>query len=170
MKMKNDDFFTKELQDSKVDEIENRNYEDVLNSFLFIKGNMYDDASNNILQSQVRMKKYYDIRHSRKFEFKVGDKVLKMVCKNLGRQGGKKELKLTGPYVIIHISDLGVAKLRTDRGCELKTGVPVKQLQKYKEKEEERQENDLDNSDESIKPVAKRCRLFPDGDIDSDSE
>ena len=63
--------------------------------------------------------------------FKRGDKVLKILYKNLGRKGGKKEAKFSGPYIITDISDLGVATLRTVKGCVMKRGVPVKQLQKY---------------------------------------
>ena len=122
------------------------------------------------------MKKYYDIRHARGFDFKVGDKVLKMVCKNLLRKGGKQEPKFTGPYEIVDISNLGIAKLKTDRGCDLKTGVPIKQLQKYNptekqmgsDEEDNDQDNDKENDyEESIRPPPKRCRLFPDGDSDS---
>ena len=121
----------KELQDSEVEEIKSINYDDVVQSLRFVKGDMYEDASNNILVSQVRMKKYYDIHHSRNFEFQVGDKVLKMVCKNIGRKGGKQEPKFTGLYEIVSISKLGVDRLKTERGCDLKTGVPIRQLQKY---------------------------------------
>ena len=173
MKLKNEEFFNRELQDSEIEEIENVDYETVLDSFRFIKGDMYDYASTNISQAQTKMKKYYDIRHSRKFDFKKGDKVLKMVCKNIGRKGGKQDAKFTGPYVITSISDLGVAKLKTDRGCDLKTGVPVKQLQKYNEKnaeEENIQQNESDESVEDIKPPLKRRQLFPDGDEDSDAD
>ena len=129
---------------------------------------MYEDASNNILVSQVWMKKYYDIRHSRNFEFQVGDKVLKMVCKNIGRKGGKQEPKFTGPYEIISISELGVARLKTERGCNLKTGVLIRQLQKYNHNEKNTERDMLgadsdENEMENMKPPIKRHKLFPDG-------
>ncbi|MCG8623183.1 MAG: DDE-type integrase/transposase/recombinase, partial [Proteobacteria bacterium] len=175
MKLKSDEYFTQELQDYEIENIENTDYNKVLSSFNFIKGNMYDYASNNISAAQSKMKKYYDIRHSHKFAFKEGDSVLKILCKNIGRKGGKKEPKFSGPYTIEHISDLGVATLKTQRGCVMKRGVPVKQLQKYNqpinaiESEERMKEEESDDS-ENIKPVLKRRRLFPDGDDSSDIE
>ena len=84
MKLKSEEYFTQELQDYEIENIENTDYSEVLNSFNFIKGNMYDYASNNISAAQSNMKKYYDIRHSRKFAFKEGDSVLKILCKNIG--------------------------------------------------------------------------------------
>ena len=129
---------------------------------------MYEDASNNISMSQVWMKKYYDICHSRNFEFQVGDKVLKMVCKNIGRKGGKQEPKFTGLYEIVSISELGVARLKTERGCDLKTGVPIRQLQKYNDNEKNTERDMLgadsdENEMENMKPPLKRRKLFPDG-------
>ena len=45
MMLKSDDYFERELED---DEIEERNYEEVLNNFTWIKGQLYKDASKNI--------------------------------------------------------------------------------------------------------------------------
>ena len=58
---------------------------------------------------------------------------MKILCKNLEQKGGKKEEKFSSPYIVVDISDLGVTTLRTMRGCVLKRGVPIKQLQKFNE-------------------------------------
>ena len=104
---------------------------------------------------------------------KKGDNVLKILCKNLGWKGGKKEAKFSGPYIIIDISDLGVTTLRTFRGSVMKRGVPVKQLQKFNQGDTkydgEMEDYDSDGSRE-IKPPLKRRRLFPGSDGDSDME
>ena len=133
MLLKPDDFFERELENDEVEEIEKRNYEEVLKNFTWIKGDIYNRASKKIEEAQVRMKKYYDIRHSSKFEYQVEDKVLRQECKNLQRKGGKHERKFTGPYTIHEITDMGIATLLRENGEILRKRVPVKQLQKFYE-------------------------------------
>ena len=98
---------------------------------------------------------------------------MKILCKNLEWKGGKKEEKFSGPYIVVDISDLGVATLRTMRGCVLKRGVPIKQLQKFNEGgmkyDGEKEDDDSDESTE-VKPLLKRRRLFQDDDGGSDME
>ena len=133
MKLRSDEYFERELNNKEIEQIENVDYKKVLGKFNFVKGDMYNYASKNISSVQIQMKKYYDMRYLRNFSLKKGDKVLKILCKNLERKGGKKEEKFSGPYIVVDISDLGVATLRTVRGCVLKRGVPIKQLQKFNE-------------------------------------
>ena len=134
MMLKNEEFFNRELEDYEIEEIESRDYGKVLKNFNLIKGNMYDDATENISAAQVQMKKYYDIRHSRDFKYSVGDRVLKRECKNLQRKGGKYDIKFSGPYTIQEITDLGLVCLKTDKGKLLAKRVLIKHLQKYNEK------------------------------------
>ena len=172
MKLRSDEYFERGLNDQEIEQIENVDYKKVLGNFNFVKGDMYNYASKNISSVQIRMKKYYDMRHLRNFSLKKGDKVLKILCKNLERKGGKKEKKFSSPYIVVDISDLGVATLRTVRGCVLKRGVPIKQLQKFnKGGTKYNGEKEDDDSDESteVKPQLKR-RLFPDDDGGSDME
>ena len=72
MMLKNEEFFNRELEDYEIEEIESRDYGKVLKNFNLIKGNMYDDATENISAAQVKMKNYYDICHSRDFKYSVG--------------------------------------------------------------------------------------------------
>ena len=134
MMLKNEEFFNRKLEDYEIEEIESRDYGKVLKNFNLIKGNMYDDATENISAVQVKMKKYYDIHHSRDFKYSVGDRVLKRECKNLQRKGGKYDIKFSGPYTIQEITDLGLVCLKTDKGKLLAKRVPIKHLQKYNEK------------------------------------
>ena len=173
MKLRSDEYFKRELNDKEIEQIENVDYKKVLGNFNFVKGDMYNYASNNISSVQIRMKKYYDMRHLRNFSLKKGDKVLKILCKNLERKGGKKEEKFSGPYIVVDISDLGVATLRTVRGCVLKRWVPIKQLQKFNEGgtkyNGEKEDDDSDESTE-VKPLLKRRWLFQHDDGGSDME
>ena len=154
MMLKNEEFFNRELEDYEIEEIESRDYGKVLKNFNLIKGNMYDDATENISAAQVKMKKYYDIRHSSDFKYSVGDRVLKRECKNLQRKGGKHDIKFSGLYTIQEITDLGLVCLKTDKGKLLAKHVPTKHLQKYNEKVTESvnvEEFDCVNPTESVK-------------------
>ena len=133
MLLRSDEYFSTELQD---EEIENRDYTEILAQLKFVRESVFDKTSQNISTAQISQKKYYDIRHSRNFKFAKNDLVIKFLPRNSQRKGGKLDNKFWGPYVIDEITNLGIARLRTPKGDILKKGVPIKQLQKYNKKED----------------------------------
>ena len=147
MLLRSDEYFSTELQDEEIEEIENRDYTEILAQLKFVRESVFDKTSQNISTAQISQKKYYDIRHSRNFKFAKNDLVIKFLPRNSQRKGGKLDNKFSGPYVIDEITDLGIARLRTPKGNVLKKGVPIKQLQKYNKKEDD--ENYLNTSSSS---------------------
>ena len=137
MLLRSDEYFSTELQDEEVEEIENRDYTEILAQLKFVRESVFNKTSQNISTAQISQKKYYDIRHSRNFKFAKNDLVIKFLPRNSQRKGGKLDDKFSGPYVIDEITDLGIARLRTPKGKVLKKGVPIKQLQKYNKKEDD---------------------------------
>ena len=134
MLLRSDDYLNRELQD---EEIENRNYTEILKQLNLVQESVFNTTSQNILTAQVSQKKYYDIQHSRNFKFGKNDVVIKCLPRNSQRKGGKLDDKFSGPYVIDKITDLGIARLRMLKGKVFLKGVPIKQLQKYNKKDNE---------------------------------
>ena len=137
MLLRSDDYFNRELQDEEIEEIENRNYTEILKQLNLVQESVFNTTSQNISMAQVSQKKYYDIRHSRNFKFAKNDIVIKFLPRNSQRKGGKLDDKFSGPYVIDEIMDLGIARLHTLKGKVFKKGVPIKQLQKNNKKDDE---------------------------------
>ena len=79
--LKSKEYFTKELQDEEIEEIENTDFIEVLQRLNYVKEGVYDNGFENISLSQVRMRKHYDIRHSHNFAFRKRNKVLKLLLK-----------------------------------------------------------------------------------------
>ena len=137
MLLRSDDYLNRELQDEEIEEIENRNYTEILKQLNFVQESVFNTTSQNILTAQVSQKNYYDIPHSRNFKFAKNDVVIKFLPRNSKRKGGKLDNKFSGPYVIDEIMDLGIVRLHTLKGKVLKKGVQIKQLQKYNKKDDE---------------------------------
>ena len=125
---------------------------------------VFNTTSQNISMAQVSQKKYYDIRHSRNFKFAKNDIVIKFLPRNSQRRGGKLEDKFSGPYVIDEITDLGIARLRTLKGKVLKKGVPIKQLQKYNKKDDERNYSNTSSDTDNEDQPRKRMRISSDSE------
>ena len=111
MLLRSDDYLNRELQDEEIEEIENRNYTEILKQLNLVRESVCNTTSQNISMAQVSQKKYYDIRHSRNFKFAKNDIVIKFLPRNSQRKGGKLDDKFSGPYVIDEITDLGIVRL-----------------------------------------------------------
>ena len=79
MLLRSDDYLNRELQDEEIEEIENRNYTEILKQLNFVRESVFNTTSQNISTAQVSQKKYYDIRHSRNFKFAKNDIVIKFL-------------------------------------------------------------------------------------------
>ena len=165
MLLRGDEYFNLKLQDEEIEEIDNRNYAEILTQLNFVQESMFDTTSQNISTAQLQQKKYYDIRHSRNFKFAKNDTVIKFLPRNSQRKGGKLDDKFTGPYIIDKITDLGIARLHTPKGKILKKGVPIKQLQKYNKPDDDDNYSNTSNEIEKEEQPKKRRRIF----IDSES-
>ena len=70
-----------------------------------------DDAADNIKAAYKKQKLDYDRRHMSKTEIKVADIALLKNNKRFDRKGGKFSQKWLSPYIVMNISDKGVATL-----------------------------------------------------------
>ena len=61
MLLRSDDYLNRELQDEEIEEIENRNYTEILKRLNLVRESVFNTTSQNILMAQVSKKKYYDI-------------------------------------------------------------------------------------------------------------
>ena len=116
MLLRSDDYLNRELQDEEIEEIENRNYTEILKQLNLVRESVFNTTSQNISTAQVSQKKYYDIRHSRNFKFAKNDIIIKFLPRNSQRKGGKLDDKFSGPYVIDEITDLGIPRPHTLKG------------------------------------------------------
>ena len=164
MLLRSDDYLNRELQDEEIEEIENRNYTEILKQLNLVQESVFNTTSQNISTAQVSQKKYYNIRHSRNFKFAKNDVVIKFLPRNSQRKGGKLDDKFSGPYVIDEITDLGIARLRTLKGKVLKKGVAIKQLQKYNKKDDEGDYSNASSETENEDQPRKRRRLSSDAE------
>ena len=164
MLLRSDDYLNRELQDEEIEEIENRNYTEILKRLNLVRESVFNTTSQNISMAQVSQKKYYDIRHSRNFKFAKNNVVIKFLPRNSQRKGGKLDDKFSGPYVIDEITDLGIARLHTLKGKVLKKGVPIKQLQKYNKKDDEGNYSNASSETENEDQPRKRRRLSSDAE------
>ena len=158
------DYLNRELQDEEIEEIENRNYTEILKQLNLVRESVFNTTSKNISTAQLSQKKYYDIRHSRNFKFAKYDIVIKFLPRNSQRKGGKLDDKFSGPYVIDKITDLGIARLRMLKGKVFKKGVPIKQLQKYNKKDNEGNYSNTSSETEKEDQPRKRRRLSSDAE------
>ena len=69
-----------------------------------------DVAKKNIEKAQQTQKKYYDKRHASCL-WEIGDKVLVINSRRLGRKGDKLAKRLNGPYKIAEVLPKGAYKL-----------------------------------------------------------
>ena len=164
MLLRSDDYLNRELQDEEIEEIENRNYTEILKQLNLVQESVFNTTSQNISMAQVSQKKYYNIRHSRNFKFTKNDIVIKFLPRNSQRKGGKLDDKFSGPYVIDKIMDLGITRLHTLKGKVLKKGVPIKQLQKYNKKADEGNYSNTSSETENEDQPRKRRRLSSDAE------
>ena len=164
MLLRSDVYLNRELQDEEIEEIENKNYTEILKQLNLVRESVFNTTSQNISMAQVSQKKYYDIRHSRNFKFTKNYIVIKFLPRNLQRKGGKLDDKFSGPYVIDKITDLGIVRLCMLKGKVLKKGVPIKQLQKYNKKDNERNYSNTSSETENEDQPRKRRRLSSDAE------
>ena len=61
MLLRSDDYLNRELQDEEIEEIENRNYPEILKQLNLVQESVFNTTSQNISTAQVSQKKYYDI-------------------------------------------------------------------------------------------------------------
>jgi len=83
-----------------------------------------EKVKENITKAQEKQSSDYNQRKAKgvkSYDFKVGDKVLKRIMRNVSRKGGKCEKKWAGPY---KISCINFEKKRI--GLEQMTGIPLK--------------------------------------------
>ena len=164
MLLRSDDYLNRELQDEEIEEIENRNYTEILKQLNLVQESVFNTTSQNISTAQVSQKKYYNIRHSRNFKFAKNNIIIKFLPRNSQRKGGKLDDKFSGPYVIDEIMDLGIARLRMLKGKVFKKGVPIKQLQKYNKKDDEGNYSNTSSETEKEDQPRKRRQLSSDAE------
>ena len=86
MLLRSDDYLNRELQDEEIEEIENRNYTEILKQLNLVQESVFNTTSQNISTAQVSQKKYYDIRDSRNFKFTKNNVVIKFLPRNSQRK------------------------------------------------------------------------------------
>jgi CRISPR/Cas system-associated endoribonuclease Cas2 len=117
---------------TEFDEDYVRNVSDVMSS---IRRTVSCDAETNIKRAQERQRTSYNRRHSCKYKYQVGDKVLVRNLKRDDRKGGKSKNPWIGPYVISDISNNNTCALTSEAG-QLKSKQHLCNLKPFYERDE----------------------------------
>ena len=120
----------------------------------------------NIANAQKRYKRNYNKRFANREVFKTGDVVLLENQRNKNRKGGKRDVKYSGPYTIMDISEEGNCTLKHESGGIASRRYPLAHLKRYNERnlvvgsEELFEEDDI--KEENLIEVGKLLDMFDD--------
>ena len=99
-----------------------------------VKAAAIGKAKVNIANAQKRYKRNYDKRFANREVFKIGDVVLLENQRNKNRKGGKRDVKYSGPYTIMEISEDGNCTLKHESGGIASRRYPLAHLKRYNER------------------------------------
>ena len=113
-----------------------------------VKAAAIGKAKVNIANAQKRYQRNYDKRFANREVFKTGDVVMLENQRNKNRKGGKRDVKYSGPYTIMEISEEGNCTLKHESGGIASRRYPLTHLKRYNERDlvvgsEEESENFL---------------------------
>ena len=104
------------------------------------------EAVANIRKAQKKQAKYYNKKHEKTVQYKIGDKVLRKNMKDLGRKA-KGTRKYLGPYVVVGHGERGGYYLENMQGKRLQNLVAAYQLKLFHERDNDMEVEESSDSE-----------------------